>query len=61
MNEQVRLVTPKQLQEGWLEYRPNEVPNLIHHQFSVISKTEEGNYVVLEPKISNAGSAGVRE
>ncbi len=49
-----RVVTPKQLEEGWIEFRRDGVPNTIHHDFVVIRKLPDGNYVVREPEVQRS-------
>lgn len=43
-----RLVTPEQLQQGWMELR-GVTP--IHHNFIVIRQLDSGNYVVKVPDV----------
>lgn len=45
------LVTPEQLKQGWVEYRRDEIPNVIHHAYVVLDKTPAGNYVVCAPRL----------
>lgn len=49
MSEEIKLVTPEQLIEGWHEFRRNEIPNTIHHEYVVIGKDQDGNYIVRDP------------
>lgn len=41
-----RVVTPEQFQQGYKEFRINEIPNVIEHQFKLIRKLPSGNYQV---------------
>lgn len=47
--QRYRIVTPEQLAEGWEEYRADCIPNVIHHEFVVVRKRADGNFVVKEP------------
>lgn len=43
-----RIITPKQLKEGWIEMR-GVTP--IHHAFIVIAEREDGNFTVRNPDL----------
>lgn len=43
------IVTPEQFIAGYVEYRPGEIPNMIHHEFNAPVKLSTGNYEVDEP------------
>ena len=42
----MRIVTPEQLEEGYVTYANG---SLMRHSFHVISRRRDGNYVVREP------------
>ena len=44
-----RIVTPEQFKEGWVEFRRDEIPNIIKHQYQPIRKFPDGNYEVVDP------------
>ena len=41
-----RVVTPEQLNKGWFEFIPDGIPNMIRHEYFVIRKLPNGNFVV---------------
>ena len=50
MSEVYRIVTPKQLKEGYKQYHRDQVPNVTQHQFKVLEKLPDGNYLVVNPE-----------
>lgn len=42
-------ITAKQLEEGWLEYRPTKVSSTIRHRYVVLHRLPNGNAVVIDP------------
>lgn len=42
------IVTPEQLKKGWIELR-GVTP--VHHNFLVIARREDGNYIVRSPQL----------
>lgn len=49
----VREVTPKQLRQGYIYFRTDRIPNVIHARYRVIVKLDCGKYLVEEPCISH--------
>ena len=47
------LVTPKQLQQGWIELRWIELKGVvpIHHEFTVLRQRDDGTYIVRNPEL----------
>lgn len=45
------IVSKEQLKEGWKEFRPEEIPNVINHPFTVIGQNPQGNWVVRNPEV----------
>ena len=56
MNKQKQrlIVTPEQLKKGWVEFRPEHIPNEIHHDYRNPISRADGNYEVDEPKAAEA-------
>ena len=42
-------LTKKQFENGWIEYRPGQIPNIVKHPY-VLVRSDGVNYIVLEPK-----------
>ncbi len=53
------ILTPGQFKEGWNEFRPDEIPNLIKHQFRNPVKLRDGNWEVdaLPRQVADAAPA----
>lgn len=49
MTHQLRVVTEKQLKQGYVVYHPNEIPNITYHPYEVVQVFSNGNAVVKEP------------
>lgn len=46
-----RIITPEQLKAGWVEFRRDEIPNTIQHQWANPVPRPDGNYEVDEPEV----------
>lgn len=49
-SESLMLVTKKQLNDGYTEFRPNEIPNIVRHSFVLIRQLSDDVYEVKAPK-----------
>jgi len=47
-NAKYMIVTPEQLKKGWMEMH-GVIPT--HHEFVVLFKRDDGNYVVKAPEV----------
>ena len=42
-------VTPRQVKEGWQDFRSDREPKVLHRDYVVIGTTLDGNYLVEDP------------
>lgn len=44
-------ITARQLQDGWLSFHPNKIPNVKHHPFKLVRFCEDGTAIVEDPEL----------